>query len=119
MHVRDGLTTLIAVVSRLSEYVPSCNVRISCNNIQLSGIDRARKKDFIAIEHMKKVDGEALHAAAREHEISMCGSGPVTAGLHALKKMGASSAELVAYANSGDTSGDYSAVVGYAGLLIR
>jgi AmmeMemoRadiSam system protein B len=48
----------------------------------------------------------------------MCGYGPVVAMLTALKEIGATRAELVRYATSGDTGGDRSAVVGYAGMII-
>jgi len=34
------------------------------------------------------------------------------------KEMGAQKAELIKYATSADTSGDRSAVVGYAGIIV-
>ena len=55
-----------------------------------------------------------LHAVS----ITMCGVGPAVAMLTACKFLGASAAKLVKYANSGDVSGDYEQVVGYAGLLV-
>jgi AmmeMemoRadiSam system protein B len=48
----------------------------------------------------------------------MCGYGPTIAMLTAAKDLGASHAELVRYATSADTSGDRSAVVGYAGIVV-
>jgi AmmeMemoRadiSam system protein B len=39
--------------------------------------------------------------------------------LTAAKKMGASKAELVQYATSGDVSGDRDMVVGYAGIVVK
>jgi AmmeMemoRadiSam system protein B len=48
----------------------------------------------------------------------MCGFGPAVAMLTAAKKLGATSAELVKYATSGDISGDRNMVVGYAGITI-
>jgi hypothetical protein len=38
--------------------------------------------------------------------------------LAACKILGASEAKLVKYANSGEVSGDYEQVVGYAGVLV-
>ena len=38
--------------------------------------------------------------------------------LVAAKELGATAARLVKYQTSGDASGDYSAVVGYAGIII-
>jgi MEMO1 family protein len=53
-----------------------------------------------------------------EHDISMCGILPATAMLAFARERGAARAELTAYATSGDVTGDRSAVVGYAGVLV-
>jgi hypothetical protein len=39
--------------------------------------------------------------------------------LYAARMLGASRAELIKYMTSGDVSGDYEYVVGYAGLIVR
>ena len=39
--------------------------------------------------------------------------------IKAAKELGAKKAELVRYQTSGDTTGDYSSVVGYAGIIIK
>ncbi|MDP2917026.1 MAG: AmmeMemoRadiSam system protein B, partial [Dehalococcoidia bacterium] len=62
---------------------------------------------------------DELLKRVNEYDISMCGYAPATALLSAAKDLGASGAELVKYQNSGDVSGDYSGVVGYAGILIK
>ncbi len=49
----------------------------------------------------------------------MCGVIPTTITMIAAKELGATTANLVAYATSGDVSGDYSYVVGYAGFIIQ
>jgi AmmeMemoRadiSam system protein B len=49
----------------------------------------------------------------------MCGYGPAVAMLAACKILDASEAKLVKYANSGEVSGDYEQVVGYAGIIVR
>jgi AmmeMemoRadiSam system protein B len=49
----------------------------------------------------------------------MCGFGPTVAMLTATKELGATRAELIQYATSGDVSGDRDAVVGYAGIAIN
>ena len=50
--------------------------------------------------------------------ISMCGYGPTIAMLVGAQDLGAQRADLIKYATSADTSGDYSAVVGYAGIIV-
>lgn len=78
----------------------------------------ARQKDEKAIREMLNLDPEGLHRVVRDLSISMCGFGPAAAVLTACKALGASKAELVRYANSGEVSGDLVKVVGYAGIVI-
>lgn len=76
-----------------------------------------RVKDGKAIERILDLDARGLYDTCRNDGISMCGLGPTVAMLSALKNMGGTQAELVRYATSGDISGDFSAVVGYAGMI--
>jgi AmmeMemoRadiSam system protein B len=64
-------------------------------------------------------DPAGLHETARRERISMCGYGPTVAMLAATKALGATQAELVKYATSGDISGERDMVVGYAGIVVR
>jgi AmmeMemoRadiSam system protein B len=77
------------------------------------------RKDRLAIAAMLALDPAGLHRAVMEHGISMCGVAPAVAMLAAVRELGAGQAELVRYETSGDVSGDYRRVVGYAGLIIR
>jgi AmmeMemoRadiSam system protein B len=78
-----------------------------------------RVKDQKAIERMLALDPRGLYGAVTSEEISMCGFGPAVAMLTAAKRLGATSAELVKYATSGDVSGDRQMVVGYAGIAVQ
>jgi AmmeMemoRadiSam system protein B len=80
---------------------------------------RARALDRLALDHVLALDPEGLYRTVRTHRISMCGVIPTTIALIAARELGASSAELVRYGNSGDVSGDHERVVGYAGMLVR
>lgn len=77
-----------------------------------------RVKDRKAIDRILALDPPGLYEIVHQEDISMCGYGPAVAMLTAAKDLGASRAELVRYATSADTSGDRSAVVGYAGMVI-
>lgn len=79
----------------------------------------ARKKDKLAIERILALDPEGLLNTVSKHGISMCGVIPATIALIACKELGATRAELAKYATSGEVSGDYLQVVGYAGLYIE
>jgi AmmeMemoRadiSam system protein B len=78
-----------------------------------------RVKDHKAIERMLALDARGLFEVVMREEISMCGFGPTVVMLTAAKHLGATSAELIKYATSGDVSGDREMVVGYAGIVIR
>jgi hypothetical protein len=77
-----------------------------------------RVKDALAIEQVLGLQPKGLFQTVRGQNISMCGYGPAVAMLTAALRLGASSAELVKYATSGDVSGDRAHVVGYAGIAI-
>ncbi|HWY55163.1 MAG TPA: AmmeMemoRadiSam system protein B [Terriglobales bacterium] len=78
-----------------------------------------RIKDHKAIERMLALDPRSLFDVVMREEISMCGFGPAVAMLTATKRLGATSAQLIKYATSGDVSGDREMVVGYAGIVVR
>lgn len=78
----------------------------------------AREMDGLALEAAVALDPAALYQTVRGRNISMCGVLPMTVGLFAALELGATRAELVAYATSGEASGDYDQVVGYAGVLV-
>jgi MEMO1 family protein len=78
-----------------------------------------RAKDHRAIERILALDARGLHDVVTQQDISMCGFGPAVAMLTAARKLGATAAELVKYATSGDISGDRDMVVGYAGVVVR
>lgn len=79
---------------------------------------RAREKDKLAIDRILELDPSGLVNICAERNITMCGVIPVAVMLVACKEMGAKKAELVKYATSGDVTGDKSAVVGYAGVIV-
>lgn len=67
---------------------------------------------------VSKFDIEGLKNEFLKNDIEMCGGGPVVAAMIAAKKMGANKAVILKYKNSGDVSGDKSAVVGYLSAAI-
>jgi len=79
----------------------------------------AKEKDFMAIHQLLNLDPEGLYHVIKENGITMCGYGPAVAMLVACKLLGATRAELIKYANSGEVSGDFDQVVGYAGIVVE
>ncbi len=79
----------------------------------------AKEKDALAIERILALDHLGLLEVVKRERISMCGVYPTAATIVAAKALGAREGELVKYATSGEVSGDFYQVVGYAGLIIR
>lgn len=80
--------------------------------------DAAEEKDRSAIDAISMLDEELLFDTVTKKNISMCGVAPTCVLISACKSLGAKKAGLVKYQTSGDVSGDYSSVVGYAGMVI-
>jgi len=81
--------------------------------------ESAQMKDTQAIEAILDLNEDELLKRVDELDISMCGYAPAVSLIVAAKELGATGAELVKYQTSGDVTGDYSSVVGYAGIIIK
>ena len=82
--------------------------------------DVARRLDREMIRRIEAMDPEGVLRAEEEGKAYACGRAAVAAILWAAQALGATKVVPLGYATSGDTSGDYSAVVGYyAAALLR
>ena len=77
------------------------------------------KKDGLAIDKILSLDAEGLLKVTASRNITMCGAVPAAVALVASKILGAKSAKLLAHSTSGEVSGDFDHVVGYAGMIIN
>ena len=80
---------------------------------------QAAKQDRLALAHILALDPTGLYEKVFSQRISMCGVISTTITLLTVAELGARTAELVRYMDSGDASGDTDKVVGYAGVIIR
>jgi AmmeMemoRadiSam system protein B len=80
--------------------------------------DRAEEKDKKAIDAILGLNEDRLFEVIEKYDISMCGYAPAIIMLSAAKALGAKSAKLIKYETSGAASGDFSSVVGYAGIIV-
>ena len=79
----------------------------------------AMERDGSVIEAIVNLDEEELYERCQRLNCTMCGYGPVASVIVAAKEMGAKRASLLKYATSGDTSGNFSQVVGYGSIVIK
>jgi AmmeMemoRadiSam system protein B len=103
-HAATGMNLIIIASSDMTHY---------------ESHERAVTKDQAAIDAILKLDEELLQAVVESKGISMCGYGPVSVAIVAAKLLGATRAKLLAYATSGDITGEKYAVVGYASISIE
>lgn len=107
-----------AIASAIQETKRDVLVVASSDMTHYESASSAKEKDQKAIDKILELDPAGLHSAIRRYNITMCGFAPAVTMLYAAIELGASRAALVKYMNSGDVSGDYDQVVGYAGIII-
>lgn len=119
---RLGLAELLELGRCLGECLASFGDEVllvaSSDMTHYESAEQARVKDMAAIEKILALDPAGLHQVVASRNISMCGVLPTVVMLEACRQRGATGARLVQYANSGEVSGDYRQVVGYAGVIV-
>jgi hypothetical protein len=95
--------TLILISSDLSHYHP---------------YDEAVAIDHHTLAAIEAWDYLSLWRNFMTRTWEACGGGPIVAGMIAAERLGASHAQILKYANSGDTAGDKARVVGYGAVAI-
>jgi len=73
----------------------------------------AARLDAVVIDRVSRLDAEGLQASLDANPEHACGGGPAVAVMRAARQLGARDAVVLHYGDSGDVSGDKSAVVGY------
>ncbi|UCE26862.1 MAG: AmmeMemoRadiSam system protein B [Candidatus Coatesbacteria bacterium] len=96
-----NIDALIVVSSDMSHYVSAAE---------------AERLDRMALAGVEKLDATQLVDVVRRNRISMCGVWPAAVGVVAARALGAERGEVIKYTNSGEASGDYNQVVGYAAV---
>jgi MEMO1 family protein len=97
-RVTSGGDILLVATSDLSHYEPA---------------PRAAELDAVVASRIEALDADGLMQVLEREPRHACGGGPMVAVLHAAEQLGADRARVFRYADSGDVSGDKSAVVGY------
>jgi MEMO1 family protein len=77
-----------------------------------------RAKDKLALEKLTEFDPPGLLKICDQHDITMCGVGATALMLETCRELGGSRVELLEHTTSGQTSGDYHQVVGYASARV-
>ena len=78
----------------------------------------ANRLDAELLRRVEAFDPDAVLRAGDEGVGEACGIGALAAVLWAARELGADRVRVLSYATSGDTSGDYERVVGYAAAVV-
>ncbi|MFH2144750.1 MAG: AmmeMemoRadiSam system protein B [Candidatus Omnitrophota bacterium] len=108
-----------AIAEAIIEYKQPVLIVASTDFTHYESQESVKNKDEFALNAILQLDAEKLIREVSEKHISMCGFAPVAVTIFASKRLGATQAELINYKTSGDISGDYDNVVGYAGIAIK
>jgi len=79
----------------------------------------AMMTDKYFIEAIEKLDEKEFFLRLQEKHGSVCGFGAIAIAMTIAKELGAKNGKLLKYATSGDITGDKTAVVGYASIVMR
>ena len=96
--------SVIVASSDFSHYIPAAE---------------AEKYDIYAINALGNLDTGLFYKRIITEGISACGYGPIIAMTECCRLMGAEYSELLKYSTSGDITGEYSEVVGYAAISVE
>jgi AmmeMemoRadiSam system protein A len=79
--------------------------------------DVANQMDALTLQAIKEIDPKKFFEGCVSRKMEMCGFVPVTTALLYARIRGLDHVEVLKHANSGDTSGDKSRVVGYSSVI--
>ncbi len=122
MGMQDEETAL-EVGMEISEAVRKVNKKVviiaSSDFSHYKPDKEAREDDAYFINPILALDIPEFYRRLFERAANVCGYGPISAMLAATKNLGGKKATLLKYSTSGDATGDISAVVGYAGIIVE
>jgi Predicted dioxygenase len=99
----DGTNSVVIASSDMTHYEPA---------------KAAKAKDEAALKQVLELNAKGFYDTVEDKNITACGYAPITSLITYAAGINAK-AELLAYHNSGDVTGDDSAVVGYAAVSFK
>jgi len=118
---RQDINTDIEIAQSICSSVVDKNILIiaSSDFTHYEPQEYAKNIDKQAIDAILEFNPKKLYDIIYRQNLTMCGPGPITVMLIVCETLGAKKAELLKYATSGNITGMYDQVVGYASIIIR
>jgi AmmeMemoRadiSam system protein B len=118
-QTRETVFSLGAAIARaVAARAPDALLVASSDLSHYEDAATAESLDRVVIQHVESLDADGLMQAIEAEPRHACGGGPMVAVIDAARRLGATQARLLQYADSGDVSGDKSSVVGYMAAAI-
>ena len=108
----EHLAEALAQLSRLGDYLFVFSTDLS----HYHPYDEAVRRDEDTVNAVVFETPQAVHQLFARGALEACGRGPIVTSLLLAAKLGYPKRELLYYANSGDTAGNPTSVVGYAAI---
>ena len=117
----QDLSSAIEVGKALTKVLTSKNAVViaSSDMTHYEPQRNAAAKDMAALEAVEAMDEKRFYSIIETQNVTACGYGPIATVITAAKGLGAKEAKLLCYKSSGDITGDYSGVVGYAAVSFK
>ncbi|MEM2098169.1 MAG: AmmeMemoRadiSam system protein B [Candidatus Bathyarchaeia archaeon] len=114
----QDLASAVEVGKALAEVLADKNAVIiaSSDMTHYEPQHNASVKDLAALKTIEDMNEEQFYSVIDQRDVTACGYGPMASLVVAAKALGAKVAQLLCYKTSGDITGDFSSVVGYAAV---
>lgn len=109
---------LARVIRKFREQGEEIGIVVSSDMNHYAPHEDTIRRDAPALNAFLAADPVRLYNTVQAEGISMCGVQPAVSALFAASALGETRTALTAYTTSGRTTGDYEAVVGYAGAYL-
>jgi AmmeMemoRadiSam system protein B len=98
---------LEGLAAALAELADESTLLVASTDLtHLNSYDDVVRIDRRLVDLVKAFDVDGLSAALRAEQVQACGASGLVTALRAAQKLGATGAEVLAYAASGDITGD-------------
>jgi AmmeMemoRadiSam system protein B len=117
----QDLSSAVEVGNALAEVLADKNAVViaSSDMTHYEPQGNAAAKDMAALKAVEAMDEKGFYSIIEARNVTACGYGPISAVIAFAKGLGAKEAKLLSYKSSGDVTGDYASVVGYAAVSFK
>jgi AmmeMemoRadiSam system protein B len=117
----QDLASALEVGNALAEVLANKNAAViaSSDMTHYEPQSNASVKDLAALKAVEAMDARRFYSEVETRNVTACGYGPIATVITYAKELGAKEAKLLCYKSSGDITGDYSSVVGYAAVTFK